>query len=135
MRTIAALTVLFLAAGCATTPRPAAPAAAPQVATAEGPCVHTATTCVALNPAVTEATIGSWLKQPGQTVKADEPIARRHVTARTRGKCVSLMVSAQAQRAGAVSDAVTPNSEIREQGQMQVRQRCFFRILDMPSAF
>jgi 2-oxoglutarate dehydrogenase E2 component (dihydrolipoamide succinyltransferase) len=28
-----------------------------------------------LGESVTEATIGSWLKQPGQTVKADEPIA------------------------------------------------------------
>src|SRR5215475_10141841 len=65
-------------------------------------------------------------------VKAGEPIARRHMTARTS---LSLMISAQAQRAGAVSDAVTLNSKIREQGQMQVRQRCFFRIFDMPSAF
>jgi hypothetical protein len=37
------------------------------VATAEGPCVHTATTCVALNPAVTEATIGATICHAGYT--------------------------------------------------------------------
>ena len=29
----------------------------------------------ALGESITEATLGSWLKQPGDTVSADEPIA------------------------------------------------------------
>src|SRR5689334_17666541 len=69
--------------------------------------------------------------------KAGEAIVRKYVTTETQRTCLQmlLMVSAQAQRPGAVSDAVTMNSEVRKQGQMQIRQRRLFRIFDMPSAF
>src|SRR6187399_1954546 len=42
---------------------------------AEGPRMSTEVKVPVLGESITEATLGQWLKKPGEAVKADEPIA------------------------------------------------------------